>query len=174
MASYQKILLAVDLSEDTGVVTSRARSLAEVNHASLDIIHVIEPIRRNPGPGAGPAGAYRRAAGHPARPPAPGGGTAGDRNPQHREQAGCRPDRRGQPRPPWSRAYFWLHGQRRTARRQLRRACRPGEQVTRDAGASSRDPCLRAAAISACGLPRPGRLATGRYRMANPVQVRTR
>jgi len=44
MANYQKILLAVDLSEDTEIVTSRARALAEANHASLDIIHVIEPI----------------------------------------------------------------------------------------------------------------------------------
>jgi universal stress protein A len=44
MASYQHILLAVDLSEDTQVVTSRAVALAEANGATLDLIHVIEPI----------------------------------------------------------------------------------------------------------------------------------
>ena len=44
MASYKHILLAVDLSEDTDVVTARAQALADANGASLDIIHVIEPI----------------------------------------------------------------------------------------------------------------------------------
>ena len=44
MANYQHILLAVDLSEDTELVTSRARALAASNNATLDIIHVIEPI----------------------------------------------------------------------------------------------------------------------------------
>ena len=44
MATYKHILLAVDLSEDTDLVTGRAQALADANQASLDIIHVIEPI----------------------------------------------------------------------------------------------------------------------------------
>jgi universal stress protein A len=44
MSSYQKILMAVDLSEDSARVAERARSLAADSTAELHVIHVIEPL----------------------------------------------------------------------------------------------------------------------------------
>ena len=42
--SYKKILLAVDLTEESNDVASRAIFLTEQNQAALHIIHVIEPL----------------------------------------------------------------------------------------------------------------------------------
>ena len=42
--SYKKILLAVDLTEESNDVASRAIFLAEQNQAALHILHVIEPL----------------------------------------------------------------------------------------------------------------------------------
>jgi len=44
MANYQKILLAVDLSDDSGEVADRAQAITRNNDAELHIIHVIEPL----------------------------------------------------------------------------------------------------------------------------------
>jgi universal stress protein A len=44
MSQYQKILVAIDLSEDSTPVVQRAHALAEVNGAELHLIHVIEPL----------------------------------------------------------------------------------------------------------------------------------
>lgn len=44
MANYQKILLAVDLSDDSAEVADRAQAIARNNDAQLHIIHVIEPL----------------------------------------------------------------------------------------------------------------------------------
>jgi len=44
MANYRKILMAVDLSDDSGKVAERARAIAANNEAELHIIHVIEPL----------------------------------------------------------------------------------------------------------------------------------
>ena len=44
MAQYKKILVAIDLSEDSTPVVQRARALAEANGAELHLIHVIEPL----------------------------------------------------------------------------------------------------------------------------------
>jgi len=44
MSQYQKILVAIDLSEDSTPVVSRARGIAESNRAQLHLIHVIEPL----------------------------------------------------------------------------------------------------------------------------------
>jgi universal stress protein A len=44
MAQYQKILVAIDLSEDSTTVVQRARAIAEANRAQLQLIHVIEPL----------------------------------------------------------------------------------------------------------------------------------
>ena len=42
MSEYTRILVAVDLSDDTGLVAQRARAVA--NNAELHFIHVIEPL----------------------------------------------------------------------------------------------------------------------------------
>lgn len=44
MTAYHHILLAVDLSEESEQVTSKAKSLAELYGAALSIVHVIEPV----------------------------------------------------------------------------------------------------------------------------------
>jgi universal stress protein A len=44
MALYHRILLAVDLSADSLWIAQRARTLASVLDAELQIIHVVEPI----------------------------------------------------------------------------------------------------------------------------------
>jgi len=44
MSDYSKILIAVDLSEDSDHVVQRARSVASGTSASLQLIHVIEPL----------------------------------------------------------------------------------------------------------------------------------
>lgn len=43
MSSYSKILVAVDLSEESGQVVARARDMAE-EKTELAIIHVVKPI----------------------------------------------------------------------------------------------------------------------------------
>jgi universal stress protein A len=44
MFQYKKILVAVDLSDDSEQVTQRARALSDANEAELHLIHVIEPL----------------------------------------------------------------------------------------------------------------------------------
>ncbi len=45
MADYKKILVAVDLSEDSALVAQRAHAIANNNgSADLHLIHVIEPL----------------------------------------------------------------------------------------------------------------------------------
>ena len=44
MSQYTKILLAVDLGEDSAQVAQRALALAGSNGAELHLIHVIEPL----------------------------------------------------------------------------------------------------------------------------------
>lgn len=44
MGDYTKLLVAVDLSEDSAEVAQRARSIAGNNGAQLHLIHVIEPL----------------------------------------------------------------------------------------------------------------------------------
>jgi universal stress protein A len=44
MSEYQKVLVAIDLSEDSTPVVSRALAIARASGARLDLIHVIEPL----------------------------------------------------------------------------------------------------------------------------------
>ena len=44
MSNYTKILVAVDLSDDSAAVIQRALAIAANNGAELHIIHVIEPL----------------------------------------------------------------------------------------------------------------------------------
>lgn len=44
MSDYAKILVAVDLSEDSSRIVQRARAVASSAAAQLHIIHVIEPL----------------------------------------------------------------------------------------------------------------------------------
>lgn len=44
MSDYVKILVAVDLSEDSNLIVQRARAVASGASAELHIIHVIEPL----------------------------------------------------------------------------------------------------------------------------------
>ncbi len=44
MSHYKTILLAVDLSEESATVATRAKALALSDAATLHIIHVIEPL----------------------------------------------------------------------------------------------------------------------------------
>ena len=44
MSDYAKILVAVDLSEDSNLIVQRARAVASGASADLHIIHVIEPL----------------------------------------------------------------------------------------------------------------------------------
>ena len=44
MAVYRRILLAVDLTADSAVIGQRARALAAALDATLEMIHVVEPV----------------------------------------------------------------------------------------------------------------------------------
>jgi universal stress protein A len=44
MSEYTRILVAIDLSEDSTKVAERARAIAGKNGAELHLIHVIEPL----------------------------------------------------------------------------------------------------------------------------------
>ncbi|MEH6582874.1 MAG: universal stress protein [Halioglobus sp.] len=44
MSRYNKILVAVDLSEDSAQVAERAAALSSSSEADLHVIHVIEPL----------------------------------------------------------------------------------------------------------------------------------
>lgn len=44
MSTYKKILLALDLSEESKQLKEKAKSIAEANQAELSLIHVIEPL----------------------------------------------------------------------------------------------------------------------------------
>ena len=44
MSTYNKILVAVDLSREAGLVVTRARELAQLYSATLTLIHVVEPL----------------------------------------------------------------------------------------------------------------------------------
>jgi universal stress protein A len=44
MSQYSKVLVAVDLSEDSAEVSDKAKALAGSNGAELHLIHVIEPL----------------------------------------------------------------------------------------------------------------------------------
>lgn len=44
MTGYQRILVAIDLSEEALPVIERARSIAEQFNAELHLLHVIEPL----------------------------------------------------------------------------------------------------------------------------------
>ncbi|MGI1670975.1 MAG: universal stress protein [Neptuniibacter sp.] len=44
MGTYNKILLALDLSVESEQLKEKAKSIAEANQAELSLIHVIEPL----------------------------------------------------------------------------------------------------------------------------------
>ena len=44
MGAYQRILLAVDLTEESNEVAERATALAQAFSAELHVVHVIEPL----------------------------------------------------------------------------------------------------------------------------------
>ena len=44
MSQYTKILVAIDLSEDSSQVVQRGQAIADNNTAELHLIHVIEPL----------------------------------------------------------------------------------------------------------------------------------
>ena len=44
MGTYNTLLLAVDLSDESEGVAARASALREANGATLHLIHVIEPL----------------------------------------------------------------------------------------------------------------------------------
>jgi universal stress protein A len=44
MSKYQKIVVAIDLSEDSNQVAQRAQAIAGNNGSELHLIHVIEPL----------------------------------------------------------------------------------------------------------------------------------
>ncbi len=44
MPAYRSILIAIDLTEEAGLVADRAKVLAGAEHADLHLIHVIEPL----------------------------------------------------------------------------------------------------------------------------------
>ena len=44
MSDYQKILVAIDLSEDSAMILQRARAVDSGTTAQLHLIHVIEPL----------------------------------------------------------------------------------------------------------------------------------
>jgi len=44
MSTYQRVLLAVDLTEESVQVAERAKALAARNDAQLHVVHVIEPL----------------------------------------------------------------------------------------------------------------------------------
>ncbi len=44
MSTYQKLLVAIDLSNESDKVIGRARQLAEGDAARLSLVHVVEPV----------------------------------------------------------------------------------------------------------------------------------
>lgn len=44
MSTYKKVLLALDLSDESDQLREKARSIASANQAELHVIHVIEPL----------------------------------------------------------------------------------------------------------------------------------
>lgn len=44
MSTYNKILVAVDLSREAGLVLTRAKELTQLYGATLTLIHVVEPL----------------------------------------------------------------------------------------------------------------------------------
>ncbi len=44
MSRYTKILVAIDLSDESNQVAARAQAIAANNDSTLDIVHVIEPL----------------------------------------------------------------------------------------------------------------------------------
>lgn len=44
MSEYQRILVAIDLTEEASQVLQKARKLAESSGARLELIHVVEPV----------------------------------------------------------------------------------------------------------------------------------
>jgi universal stress protein A len=44
MSQYKKLLVAIDLSEESEAVAARARGIADGGQAELHLIHVIEPL----------------------------------------------------------------------------------------------------------------------------------
>lgn len=44
MSEYKKIILAVDLTEESKLVARRAMALVEAFSSELHIVHVIEPL----------------------------------------------------------------------------------------------------------------------------------
>lgn len=44
MTEYNKILAAIDLTEESDQVIERARDLANLYNCNLDIVHIIEPL----------------------------------------------------------------------------------------------------------------------------------
>jgi universal stress protein A len=44
MASYRHILLAVDLTADSVQIAERAKTVAAMNGAELDVLHIVEPL----------------------------------------------------------------------------------------------------------------------------------
>ena len=44
MSHYKKVLVAIDLSEESDQVAARAKAIADGNQCELHLIHVIEPL----------------------------------------------------------------------------------------------------------------------------------
>jgi universal stress protein A len=44
MANYRHILLAVDLTADSVQIAERAKTVAAMNGAELDVLHIVEPL----------------------------------------------------------------------------------------------------------------------------------
>ena len=44
MSNYERVLLAVDLTDESALVAGRAKALCERNGAELHAVHVIEPL----------------------------------------------------------------------------------------------------------------------------------
>jgi universal stress protein A len=44
MSAYKKILVAVDLSDESSIVVDKARHIAKVNDSEMHLVHVMEPI----------------------------------------------------------------------------------------------------------------------------------
>ena len=44
MGTYRRILLAVDLTDDSVQIAERAKAVAQTHGAELDVLHVVEPL----------------------------------------------------------------------------------------------------------------------------------
>jgi len=44
MSQYRKVMVAIDLSEDSTPIMERARTIADQSQADLHLVHVIEPL----------------------------------------------------------------------------------------------------------------------------------